>query len=475
VVLETFEKILLTYIFAQNEYGRRRYRRIYIQGPKGFGKSALSAWVGLFQLCSQRSPVLPVAASTDKQAELVFGDMKACIRNSEELSARFEFFDEVIRQRNGPGYAYRVASVGGSNDGARISTALMDEIHLLTTREHRALWDVIQNGCAKREDSLLLATSTPGWDLDTPAGELHQYGKKWFSGEINDPEFAMIWWGCDPSTDPERFNLETDKGRKAAIRQANPASGAFVNVADHARRYTKDHQANFLRYFLGLWTSREDSWLPAGAWGACQATEARDDLVWDRDREVWTVRDGADVVLGFDGSVSQDSTALVVWTRGDRPHCDLVAIWEQPDDEREAAEWAVPVAAVEQTIREACRRWRVQEIAADPARWQKSLQALTEEKLPVVEFPMRPERMMPATQRFYEAIVSQKGLTHSGDPRLSRHVGNAVVKADQRGQRIMKDSLKSQRKVDAAVAAIIGFDRASQPKPDEYDVLQSIW
>jgi hypothetical protein len=129
----------------------------------------------------------------------------------------------------------------------------------------------------------------------------------------------MIWWGCDPSTDPERFNLETDKGRKAAIRQANPASGAFVNVADHARRYTKDHQANFLRYFLGLWTSREDSWLPAGAWGACQATEARDDLVWDRDREVWTVRDGADVVLGFDGSVSQDSTALVVWTRGDRP------------------------------------------------------------------------------------------------------------------------------------------------------------
>jgi hypothetical protein len=39
----------------------------------------------------------------------------------------------------------------------------------------------------------------------------------------------------------------------------------------------------------------------------------------------------------------------------------------------------------------------------------------------------------------------------------------------------MKDSLKSQRKVDAAVAAIIGFDRASQPKPDEYDVLQSIW
>jgi phage terminase large subunit-like protein len=473
VVLEAFEKLLLAYVFATNEYGRRRYRRMYVQGPKGMGKSAWSSWILLWQLCSQRSAVIPVAASTDKQAELVFGDAKASIRNSPELSARFEVYDEVIRERNGPGYAYRVASVGGSNDGARISTALLDEIHLLTTREHRALWDVIQNGCAKREDSLLLATSTPGWDFDTPAGELHQYGMKWYTGEVNDPDFCMIWWGCDPASDPDRYNLETDEGRKNAVRAANPAADSFVNVNDHARRWAKDHQANFLRYFLGLWTAREDSWLPAGAWESCRATEGRDDLVFDRDREVWTIRDGADVVLGFDGSVTQDSTALVVWTCGEVPHCDLVALWEQPEDERAAAEWSVPVSAVEQTIRDACRRWRVKEIAADPARWQKSLQALTDEKLPVLDFPMRPERMMPATQKFYEAIVSQ-GLTHSGDPRLARHVGNAVVKADQRGQRIMKDSAKSQRKVDAAVAAIIGFDRASQPKPATYDVLQSV-
>lgn len=474
VRLETFQKILLTYMFAANEFGRRRYRQIYVQGPKGFAKTALSGWVTLFLLCSQRSPVIPVAASTEKQAELVFGDLKASIRNSEALTAKFEVYDDIIRERGGPGYAYRVASVGGGNDGARPSAAIVDEVHLLATREHRALWDVTLNGLAKREDSLLLATSTPGWDLDSVAGELHQYGVRWYTGEVEDPDFCMIWFGCDPSSDPERFNLDTDAGRKAAIRAANPAADKFVNVADHARRYNVDHAANWLRYFCGQWTAREDSWLPAGAWNACTANEVRDGLVWDSDRQVYTVADGADVVLGFDGSVNCDSTALVVSTCGEYPHLDLVALWEQPEDEREAAEWSVPVAAVEQAIRSACRRWNVREIAADPARWQKSLQALTEEGLPVVDFPQRPERTMPATQKFFEAIIS-RSVSHSGDPRLARHVANAHVKVDARGQRIVKDGARSARKVDAAVSAMMAHDRASIPPAAEYDVLQSVW
>ena len=41
-------------------------------------------------------------------------------------------------------------------------------------------------------------------------------------------------------------------------------------------------------------------------------------------------------------------------------------------------------------IREACRRWRVVEIIADPFRWTRTLQALEAEKLPVVEFPHSP-------------------------------------------------------------------------------------
>jgi hypothetical protein len=43
-----------------------------------------------------------------------------------------------------------------------------------------------------------------------------------------------------------------------------------------------------------------------------------------------------------------------------------------------------------------------------------------------MEYPQSPGRMTPATARFYEAVVNG-ALTHSGDSRLARHIGNAVL------------------------------------------------
>jgi len=63
-------------------------------------------------------------------------------------------------------------------------------------------------------------------------------------------------------------------------------------------------------------------------------------------------------------------------------------------------------------------------------------------------------------QRFYEAVVN-KTLTHSGDPRLARHVDNCVVKVDARGSRIAKDTKNSPRKIDLAVAAVMALDQAA--------------
>jgi phage terminase large subunit-like protein len=44
---------------------------------------------------------------------------------------------------------------------------------------------------------------------------------------------------------------------------------------------------------------------------------------------------------------------------------------------------------------------------------------------------------------------------------LTRHLSNAIVKTDNLGPRIVKESRNSPRKIDAAVAAIIALDRAT--------------
>lgn len=185
-----------------------------------------------------------------------------------------------------------------------------------------------------------------------------------------------------------------------------------------------------------------------------------------------TIERGAEACLGFDGSFDNDSTALVVVSCGPTPRIEVVQCWEKPPEA--AQDWAVPVLDVEATIREACRRWQVREIVCDPFRWARTYQILEDEELPIVEYPQSPARMTPATQRFFEAVMN-RCLTHSGDPRLARHIGNAVLKVDTRGQRITKENKKSGRRIDLAVAAVMAFDRASVTPPQSYDILQSVW
>jgi phage terminase large subunit-like protein len=68
--------------------------------------------------------------------------------------------------------------------------------------------------------------------------------------------------------------------------------------------------------------------------------------------------------------------------------------------------------------------------------------------------------MTPATTRFFEAVMN-KTMTQDGDPRLARHIGNATMKTDSRGSRLAKESRNSVRRIDLAVASVMGLERAA--------------
>ena len=89
---------------------------------------------------------------------------------------------------------------------------------------------------------------------------------------------------------------------------------------------------------------------------------------------------------------------------------------------------------------------------------------LEEEGLPIISYPNSAERMVPATQRFYEGVVNQS-FTHDGDATLNKHINNTVTKTSSRG--IMVAKATSKRKIDAAVAAIFSYDRAMAPQPKQ--------
>lgn len=68
--------------------------------------------------------------------------------------------------------------------------------------------------------------------------------------------------------------------------------------------------------------------------------------------------------------------------------------------------------------------------------------------------------MAPATDRMYQAVMT-KSPSHDGDPRLAAHIAHCTAKRTPMGDLVAKDKGNSPRKIDAAVAAIVAFDRAS--------------
>jgi phage terminase large subunit-like protein len=54
-------------------------------------------------------------------------------------------------------------------------------------------------------------------------------------------------------------------------------------------------------------------------------------------------------------------------------------------------------------------------------------------------------------------------------------MNNAVLKTDNRGQRLSKDARFSARKIDLAVAAVMAFDRAATPIIQEEQIEPGFW
>ena len=442
--LRDWQKELLNYALARRPDGRMKHRVALIGMARKNGKSALAASMGLSALTlgGNGSEIYSCAADRD-QARIVFGTAKRMVELDPELSSMFTLYRDVIEYKD-KGSVYRALSAEAyTKEGLNPSPiVIFDEVHAQPNRE---LWDVMSLAGGARSDSLLLGITTAGVKTqangqDSLAYSLYQYGQKLVKGELTDPSFFFAWW--------EPRNPEADHRDKQLWIESNPGFADIVDAEDFESAVLRTPEAEFRTKRTNCFVSTATAWLPTGSWEA----------LIDAER---TPEPGEDVILAFDGAFSNDSTALIAWLLGgDKPHLMVVGIWERPDDAEQG--WHVPVAEVEQTIIDTFRNsnFQTKEIVFDPARWQRTFMVLDEQGMPVVSYPNSAERMVPATQKFYEAVVNQS-FTHDGDERMARHITNCVTKQSSRGVMVAKAS--SKRKVDAAVAAIFGYDRATQP------------
>lgn len=437
LVLRQWERNALGMTFAHRADGRRKHRQALIGLPRKNGKSALGSGIGLYGLLMSGNGAEVYSCAADKeQARIVFSVAKEMVANSQDLSDLIKPYRDVLEVVS-TGSVYKVVSSEAfTKEGLNPNLVVFDELHASPNDE---LYNVMSLAMGARRNPLLVAITTAGVKSDRSGGDstcyrLYQYGQRVASKEVDDASFFMAWWGADDSDDYKDPKVWA---------KANPGYNDLIDPDDLKSVVKRTAENEFRTKRLNQWVSSAVAWLPAGAWGACAIPDSKID-------------GRGPVVLGFDGSRTGDSTALVAVTVNQNPQVQVLGLWEKPGKE---IEWKVPRGEVKEVIRQACRDYNVYEIAWDEFLWIDAAEELEDEGLPVVVFPQTLTRMGPATQRFYELVTSKK-LSHDGDPRLARHLGNALIKTDARGSRLSKDAKASPRKIDLAVAAVMAADRA---------------
>lgn len=418
-----------------------RKRIAYIQVPRKNGKSRLAASVALAELCLKPDAAVYLIADSERNLRSAMFREICTMINRSPLHRSLHIFQNKIECPESGGYIECRPNNLSASQSINPTLVVFDEVHMQRSDE---VWNGMLLAGAAFPDALLLGITTPGYDLTSLAHDLYERGAS------GDPDvYFCAYEPLDPAC---------DVGSAEALRQANPILAdrpELESVFASELRTLPEHE--FRRFRLGQWTATEAAWLPAGAWEACRSDEEFD----------WSSR----TWLGFDGSYSGDSTALVAVNQ--KLQLTVVGVWERPSDltGRTAGEWRVPREDIQRAIHEVMERTDAT-LLADPPYWQSEiLEWRRQWGKRVVDFATGSSALMaPACTAFYAAVCEGRIRDCSqGDGRavLARHLSNAVTKATMHGTVITKQKDWSPRKIDAAVAAVVAAQQALLAKPEK--------
>lgn len=223
--------------------------------------------------------------------------------------------------------------------------------------------------------------------------------------------------------------------------------------AEAAELMEKD-PAQAERFFGNRVVSGSDSWIDLAQWEKRRSPQdaGRDD--YDRPA----------VVLGFDGSDSDDWTAIRAETADGYQFTptygpsNLPTIWN-PDD----FGGQVPRLEVSAAVDELMTRYRVIRMYCDPPYWESEIDgwaAQYGEKTVIRWATYRPAQMHSAAERLKTDILkADSGFTHDGCPITTAHVGNSRASARPGGRYVVVKASQHQ-KIDACVTSIICHEAA---------------
>lgn len=209
------------------------------------------------------------------------------------------------------------------------------------------------------------------------------------------------------------------------------------------------------RKFLNQINAAEDAWISPAEWARCEDLDLK-------------LAPKEKITLGFDGSKSNDHTALVACRLSDGA-LFVLGHWNPLNHKKPDGSFEVPRDEVDATVRSAFTRYEVVAMRADVKEFESYVDSWSRDykkKIIVNASPTHPiafdmrgnqKRFALDCEKFYDAVVERE-LRHDGNRLLRQHTLNAVRHpTNYDAISIRKASKDSSRKIDVAVCGVLAF------------------
>jgi phage terminase large subunit-like protein len=441
--------------------GRRVYDEAVLSRPKGRAKSELAGFVSTVEAFGEcrfdgwdadgqpvarpvTSPLLKCLATEEGQAGNTFENV-AFIAAEWGPDVHPDVFGGVsgVRQYQSATAIYlphggevRACTAGAaSKDGGKETFVVADETHLYVLRELKAMYGTTRRNLGKRKlaQPWLMQTTTAYRPGEQSIAE--ETLTSWKKGELSP---AVL---VDHREAKGRLDLDDAKHTMGQLEQVYGSAASWMDL-ERIYREMRDPRscpddATAARYYLNRALSTQDAWIAL-------------DVV-ERQAKAEVVEPGADIALGFDGSLRDDATVL----RGCRMSDGFlftIGVWAKPSGP-EGNWWEVPRSDVLATVREAHERYNVVRGYYDPHEWRSDIDTLASElgDERVVSWETRRDvQMAAALDRLRTGLINGE-IFHDGDPVAVDHYGNAFVRRKGGHRLVRKEHADSPRKIDTVV------------------------
>jgi hypothetical protein len=470
------------WFYAIDEDGKYLYRESVFRRMKGHGKDPLAAAIALAELCG------PVAFSRfDGLTEEPVGKLRhaAWVQiaavSQEQTKNTFRLFPVMISAQLKEDYGLEVnkfviySAAGGQIEAVTSSPASMEGNRpTLVIRNETQEWveangglamaHVIEGNVTKIAGARTLSICNahiPGrdsvaerdWDSyqDVVSGKAVDTAKLYDAVEA--PADTPLSEIPSKREDPEGFENGLQRLREGLMVARGDSTWLPIDDIIKSVLDTKNPVSESRRKFLNQINAHEDSWIAPNEWNQLALTD-----------ELFALKKGDQISLGFDGSKSNDWTALVACRINDGM-LFLIRTWN-PD---EFPTGEVPREDVDATVRSCFERYDVVSFRADVKEFEsyvdgwgrdfkKTIKVNASPGHPIA-FDMRGQQKKFAfdCERFLDAVL-EKEVYHDGNPTLKQHILNARRHpTTYDALSIRKATKDSSRKIDAAVCAVLAY------------------